>query len=114
MGAGAAIAAVDNFAFDGEVSPILVVLLLVAATAAVGALWGSRAWIAAAAAWVWLPAAHVIKRIFHLPDTLHPNTNASLVMLASFTLAVTALGFGCGVLLHRRPADGGEHMHNGR
>jgi hypothetical protein len=50
--AGAAMASVDNFAFEGEVSPIVVVAMLLAATVAAGAVWSRRGWIAAAAAWV--------------------------------------------------------------
>ena len=99
--AGAAIAAVDNFAFKGEVSPIIVVAMLFAATAAAGVVWGRCGWVASAAAWVCVPVAHLIKYILGLPDTLHPNTYASILMLAAFTLAVAAIGTGCGVLLGR-------------
>jgi hypothetical protein len=37
---GAALAAVDNLAFEGEASPILIVGLLLVATASAGAVWG--------------------------------------------------------------------------
>ena len=40
LAAGAAIVYVDNWAFEGEVSPIIIVALLLAATAMAGALWG--------------------------------------------------------------------------
>ena len=40
--AGAGIAYVDNGAFGGEVSPIIIVVLLVGATAMAGAAWGRR------------------------------------------------------------------------
>ena len=40
---GLAVAAVDNFAFGGEVSPIVVVGMLLVATAIVGVLGGRRA-----------------------------------------------------------------------
>jgi hypothetical protein len=101
LAAGAAIAAVDNFAFEGEVSPIVIVALLLAATATAGFLWGRHGPMAAIAAWVCVPLAHLIKHLLGLPDTLHPNTYASILMLAAFTLVVAAIGTGCGVLLGR-------------
>ena len=99
--AGAAIAAVDNFAFGGEVSPIVIVLLLLVATGLAGALWGMRACIATLAVWAWVPGAHVVKHLLGLPDTLQPNTYKSILLLAIFTLVVSAIGTGCGVLVHR-------------
>jgi hypothetical protein len=41
------------------------------------------------------------KRILSLPDTLHPNTYTSILMLAVFSLAVVAAGTGCGLLIRR-------------
>jgi hypothetical protein len=96
--AGVVIATVDNFAFDGEVSPIVIIALLLVVTATAGAIW-SR--IVSAIAWVCLPLAHLIKHILGLPDTLHPNTYASILMLAAFTLVVATIGTGCGILLRR-------------
>ncbi len=95
--AGAGIAAVDNFAFGGEVSPIVIVGMLLVFGAAVGMIWGGRAAVAAAIAWVWLPIAHVLKHLMRLPDTIHPNTYASLLKLAAFTFVVTAIGLGFGL-----------------
>jgi hypothetical protein len=101
LAAGIAVAGVDNFAFEGEVSPIvIVVMLLAAATTAVG-IWGRRCWITAAGVWMCLPLAHVVKHVLGLPDTLHPNTYASIAMLAAFTFVVTLLGTGAGMLIHR-------------
>jgi hypothetical protein len=99
--AGAAIVAVDNLAFGGEVSPIVIVAMLLAATAAAGAIWGRRGWVAAAATWVCVPGAHLIKHLLGLPDTLHPNTYTSILMLALFSLAVSAIGIGCGMLVRQ-------------
>ena len=99
--AGAGIAAVDNFAFGGEVSPIVIVGMLLVFGVAVGMLWGGRAAIAAAVAWVWLPMAHVLKHLMRLPDTIHPNTYASLLKLGAFTFIVTAIGLGFGMACRR-------------
>ena len=101
LAAGAALVLVDNFAFEGEVSPIVIVALLLAATATAGALWGRRGWIAAAAAWACVPLAHLVKHVLGMPDTLHPNTYTSILLLAAFTLLIALAGAGCGVLLRR-------------
>ena len=67
---------VDNGAFQGEVSPIVIVALLVAATAS-RALWGRSGSMAAAVTWACVPLAHVVEHVLELPDTLHPNTYTS-------------------------------------
>ena len=103
---GAAIAAVDNFALDGEVSPIAVVGMLFAATAIAGVLGSRRAWLAAVAVWVWVPLAHLVKHVLGMRDTLHPNTYASIAMLGGFTLVVALAGTACGVLIGRLFAGG--------
>ena len=104
---GAGIAAVDNFAFGGEVSPIVIVGMLLVFAAAGGMIWGGRAAVAAAMAWVWVPMAHVLKHLMRLPDTIHPNNYASLLKLGAFTFVVTAIGLGFGLgfrrLLDRHP-----------
>jgi hypothetical protein len=99
--AGAAIVYVDNFAFAGEVSPIIIVALLLAATATAGAMWGRRGWLAAAVTWACVPLAHFVKHVLDLPDTLHPNTYTSILYLAVFTLVVATVGTACGVLVRR-------------
>jgi hypothetical protein len=102
--AGAGLAVVDNFAFGGEVSPIVIVGMLLIFAGAIGLAWGTRGIIAGAIAWAWLPLAHLVKKVLHLPDTLQPNTYASILKLAAFSLVVTAIGFGLGLLLHRLAA----------
>lgn len=103
--AGLIIATVDNHASGGEVSPIVVVVLLIAATAVAGALWGVRSWVAAFATWACVPLAHLFKHLLDLPDTLHPNTYASIVLLAAFTFVVATVGTGCGLLIRRLVID---------
>ncbi|MFH0991802.1 MAG: hypothetical protein V1799_17475 [bacterium] len=97
--AGLAIAAVDNFAFESEVSPIVIVALLAAVTGTAGVLWGWRGWITSSSAWVCVPAAHLVKHLLGLPDTLHPNTYTSIMMPAAFTFVVAAIGTGSGVVV---------------
>lgn len=98
---GGALVYIDNFASHGEASPIIIVAMLFAATAATGAALGRRAWVVAIVSWACISGAHVIKHLWHLPDTLHPNTYASIAYLAAFTLVVAAVGTACGVLAHR-------------
>lgn len=95
--AGAGIAAVDNFAFGGEVSPIVIVGMLLIFGAAAGMIWGARAGVAAAVAWAWLPMAHVFKHLMGLPDTIRPNTYPSILKLAVFSFVITGIGLGFGL-----------------
>ncbi len=83
LAGGAVLVYVDCFAFEGEVSPIIIVALLLAATAMAGAMWGRSGWIAAAVTWVCLPLTHLVKHVLDLPDTLHPNTYTSILFLAA-------------------------------
>ena len=99
LAAGVAIASVDNFWSRGEVSPIVIVVLLVLATASAAAFWGVRGWVCAIVAWACVPLAHAIKHLLGMPDTLHPNTYLSVLYLAIFTLAVAIIGFGFGLLV---------------
>ena len=98
---GAGIVAVDNFAFGGEVSPIVIVGMLLVFSAAAAMIWGVRAAVATAIAWVWLPMAHLLKHLMRLPDTIHPNTYASILKLGVFSFMVTAVGLGLGLAFRR-------------
>lgn len=98
---GAAIMYVDNVAFAGEVSPIVIMILLLVAAMTVIGLWGQRGWLTVGATWLCVPLAHLIKHILGLPDTLNPNTYTSILLLALFTLVVTMLGAGAGLLVHK-------------
>ena len=101
VAAGVAIALVDNVWSGGEVSPIVIVALLLLATLAAGAIWGVDGWVSALVTWACVPLAHVVKHLAGVPDTLHPNTYVSILLLALFCLVVGAVGFGLGVLAHR-------------
>ena len=96
---GAAIAAVDNFAAGGEVSPIVTVALLLVASIAVSVGWSRRRWVCAFLVWIWLPMAHVVKHVLSLPDTMHPNTYTSIFLLGVFSLVVTIAGTGFGMIV---------------
>ena len=103
--AGLTVAVVDAAAFRGQVSPVVVVALLVVATAAAGGLWGWRGWTATLMTWACVPLTHVVKHALGLPDTLQPNTWASIGTLAVFTLAVSGLGLCGGVLMRMAAAE---------
>ena len=99
---GIAIAAADNFAFGGETSPIFIFGLLLIATALIGFNWRSRGWLPAVILWVCIPSAHLIKHGLGLPDTIQPNTYASILKLAAVTLAVAVVGTAAGMAVGRR------------
>ncbi len=99
--AGAAIVYVDNWSLEGEVSPIIIVALILAATVMAGAMWRRSGWRSAAVTWACVPLAHVVKHVLDLPDTLHPNTYTSILYLAAFTLVVAMGGTACGMLIRR-------------
>lgn len=105
--AGAAITALDTFAFHGEVSPIVIVFSILAVTITIGVLFGARGFLPELLLWVWLPASHLVKHIFGLADTIHPNTYKSIAMLAAFSLAVTWLGVGIGAAIRKFSAPAG-------
>jgi len=100
LAAGCAIAWVDNFAFEGEVSPAVIVVLLFIAAFIATAIWGRRGWLSAAAIWIWVPSAHLVKHVMGMSDTLHPNTYASIAKLAVFSLFITAFGATAGFMIH--------------
>ena len=112
VAAGAGIAYVDNHAFQGEVSPLVIVAMLLGASSTATGVWGRRGWITVTAAWIVVPSVHLVKHIFGLPDTLHPNTYGSILMLAGFTCAVAVIGAGAGRLVHKG-VTGPEAAHSG-
>jgi hypothetical protein len=96
---GVIIAAVDNFAFGGEASPILIVGMLLVATAVAGYFWGIRCAPAVLLIWIFIPAVHLINMRLGLPDTLHPRTYESALELAAFTAILTVIGAACGAAI---------------
>ena len=94
---GAGIAAVDNFASGGEVSPIVIVGMLLVFGVVTGMIWGVQAAVAAAIVWAFLPMAHVLKHMMGLPDTIHPNTYPSILKLGAFTFVITTISLGIGL-----------------
>ncbi|MFZ2325031.1 MAG: hypothetical protein WAV89_15220 [Ignavibacteriaceae bacterium] len=104
--AGIIIAAVDNLVFGGEVSPVVIVVMLIIFNAVFGFIWEWKSWSASLSAWICIPLVHLIKHLLGLPDTLHPNTYASIIMLTVFTFIVSILGSGGGILVHKFLKEG--------
>ena len=96
---GVIIAAVDNFAFGGEVSPILILGMLLVATGVAGYFWGIRCVPAVILIWIFIPALHLINLGLGLPDTLQPRTYGSALKLAAFTAIVAVIGAACGAAI---------------
>lgn len=98
---GSCIAFTDNYAFEGEISPVVIVAFLFISAFSVVALFGNPGCIAAIGIWFCLPISHFIKIGLGLPDTLHPATFRSAVLLAVFTLIVVSIGSACGMVFRR-------------
>ena len=99
--AGLAIAAVDNLAFGGEVSPIVIVGMVLIFSSVAGTVWGSRAALPVTMAWACLPGVHLVKHVLAIPDTIPPNTYASILKLGVFSFGISAIGLGLGLAFHR-------------
>jgi hypothetical protein len=105
LAAGVAVAAVDQLALRGQVSPVVVVALLLGATGVAGIMGGWRGWPAVLGTGVCVPGFHVVTHVFGLPGTLQPDTWASIGTQAAFTLAVCGLGFCGGALIRLASED---------
>ena len=104
--AGAVIAWVDNYTMGGEVTPIVIVALLLTAAALAGIIWKYRCWSASLLIWAFNPAVHFIKHYFGWQDSIQPNTYPSIVKLAIFTFVITAIGSFAGIFI--RSVSGGK------
>ncbi len=107
---GLVIAGVDNLAFEGEVGPIVIVGMLLTGSAVMTTVWRTQGALLAGVVWLWLPLSHLVKKMLGLPDTLHPNTYASILKLAIFSLVVVAVGDAIGLALRR--LNGGDTQKN--
>ena len=94
---GAAIAAVDNLACGGEISPLVIVTLLAVTAAVAGLSAGGRGAVAALVAAAWLPAVHLVKKVLDVPDTLQPATYGSIAKLAALVIVVATVGATVGI-----------------
>jgi len=97
--AGAVIAWVDNYTMGGEVTPIVIVFLLLIAAAFAGVIWKYRCWSASILIWIFNPLVHFIKHYFGWQDTIQPNTYPSILKLAIFTAVITAIGSFAGIFI---------------
>lgn len=105
LAAGLAIAAVDRWGAGGEVSPIAIVLLLLAVAFTAGYQWSWGGWIAALSAWLPVPGAHVVASAFGWSDTLRPADPGAIIRLAVFTLAIVAVGLAGGAVMRAAASD---------
>jgi hypothetical protein len=80
---------------------IVIVGMLIVISVVAAAVWDLRAIVAAAIAWACLPLSHLLKHVLGLPDTIHPNTYASILELAAFSFVVTGIGLGMGLAFRR-------------
>ena len=94
--------------FQGEISPIPIVIALPGSTAGAGAPWGRGDWMPSIVGSASVPAPHLAMLSLGLPATLHPKALASLVLLAAFTFVGLIRGT-AGGLLGRRPLTSRGH-----
>jgi hypothetical protein len=90
---GLIISAVDNYAFGGEITPMVVILLLLLSTSGMSVIVNAKAYLISIIIWFFLPAVHLIKHIFGLSDTIEPNTYQSILLLALVTFLICQIGF---------------------
>ena len=90
---GLIISAVDNYAFGGEITPMVIILLLLLATSGMSVIVNTKAYLISIIIWFFLPAVHLIKHLCGLSDSIQPNTIKSILLLALFTFAISQIGF---------------------
>lgn len=98
---GLTISVIDNYAFKDELSPVVLVLMLLTVSGFSGLLFGWHGWFTVFIIWLFVPATNFIKYIFDLKSTLHPNTINSILKFTLFSFAITVIGFAIGVILRR-------------
>jgi|GEM_PF-5378839 len=99
--AGITISMIDNYAMNGEISPIVIVMLLFLSVTALSAFNPNNVWLNALLVWIWLPASHLIKHLLEMPDSIYPNTYKSILLLALFTFTICIVGLLIGIGIRR-------------
>jgi len=98
---GLFISALDNYAFEGEISPIFIIMLLFLFSSGMALIINTEAYILSIIIWVFLPAVHFIKHLLGLSDSIQPNTYESILLLALVTFAVSQVGFMVGCTIRK-------------
>ncbi len=101
---GLCIVLVDLFADGGEISPAVVLLLLLIAGAIVGAIHSRLSlWLALLIS-ISLPAVRLILHLLGYKTTLQPDTVASILMVGAVALCVASIGVLIGAVARRAAA----------
>ncbi len=106
-GLGLLIAALDTAAPFGDDSSKLTILLWLMAGGSLGFVMPSRPWRWAMLVGPWLPLTHLLAHVLGLPDSIHPNTYATILTLVPVSLAVCSVGAYGGALTRRLLAQPG-------
>lgn len=92
IGLGLVITGVDLFADRGEISPGVVLFLLLIAGAIVGAIHRRFSLVLAALTAVSLPAVHLVLHLAGRKTTLQPDTVASILMVGLAAVCAATVG----------------------
>jgi hypothetical protein len=98
---GLLVAWLDVRAPWGDDSAKVVLLLWVAVTGPLGYLRPRRPWRWALVVGPWLPLTHLARHVLGMPDMIHPNTYATILLLFPVSVAACSLGAYGGALLRR-------------
>jgi hypothetical protein len=101
---GLFISALDNCAFGGEISPVIVIMLLFLFCAGMAFIVNTYAYLISIIIWIFLPLVHFINHLLGFTDSIQPNTYQSIFLLALVTFAVSQIGFVVGRII-RKTAD---------
>ncbi len=101
---GVVITCVDLFADKGEISPVVVLLLLLIAGGIVGAIHSHFSLALAVLTAICLPATHLTLHFMGHKTTLQPDTVPSILMVGVVSLCAAALGVRLGAGVRRASA----------
>jgi hypothetical protein len=78
------------------------VLLWLVFGGSLGFLWPRQSWRWAASLGPWVPAIHLLRHVWGLPDSINPNNYATILLLVPVSLAVCLIGSFGGSLLRNQ------------
>jgi hypothetical protein len=94
-------ASLDVVAPWGDDSAKVILLFWVLSCGALGFLRPRRAWRWAVVVALWVPLAHLLLHALGRPDSIHPNTYGTILLLVPLSLVVCFAGaYGGAVLRH--------------
>jgi hypothetical protein len=106
-GLGILVGVIDQVAPFGDDSSKLTILLWLLASGSLGFVMPRRPWQWGTLVGPWLTLIHLLVHALGLPDSIHPNTYAAILLLFPVSLAVCFVGAHGGALARRLVAQPG-------